>query len=91
MLNFVVQNEFLRGDEGTLFFGGEEIALLDKEQTMLDVLVNAGVFSSKGQAKKNGWADKATIPPGLSCHVVGKLRHHIWILNPTVDNLISGE
>ena len=53
--------------------------------TMADLMVMAGKFPSKGQARKNGW-DKE-IPFGYSHFKVGsgKNRMDIYVLNLTPD------
>jgi hypothetical protein len=43
-----------------------------------DVMVAAGVFTSKSQARKNGW-DK-DVDAGFTDITVGKLKHRITIL-----------
>jgi hypothetical protein len=47
---------------------------------MIDILVQCKIFASKGQAKKNGWANKSEIPQGFSEFTVGKLKRRIAIL-----------
>jgi len=51
--NFIIDTGFLRGDEQETFFDGDEIdAILPAHADMGDILVAAGVFTSKGQARK---------------------------------------
>ena len=86
--NIIVSNEFHRPDDQRLFFSNEECIKISPNSTMLDILVMAEIFPSKGQARKNGWsAGKETIPSGWTEIVVGKLKHKFFILNPTKDNL----
>lgn len=47
--------------------------------TMLDVLVIAGIFRSKTEARKN-WKGPLEIPNGFSQRLVGKLKAQITIL-----------
>lgn len=81
----IVSNSFLQEEDRSIFFRGvDSVEVVDEGTTMLDLLVKHGIFSSKGQAKKNGWAGaKSKIPPGFSETTVGKLKHCITILNPT--------
>ncbi len=80
-LCFVVDNPSLDPRDPALFFDTEDVEVLPPTATMVDVVVQAGVFSSRGQAKKNGWKGKQ-IPAGFSEFKVGKLNHQITILNP---------
>jgi hypothetical protein len=81
---FVVQNENLDKRDFDLFFAECEVEVLPAGTSMLDVLVECGIFPSKGQARKNGWKDdKSIIPDGFSEVVVGKKKHCITILNPS--------
>lgn len=48
--------------------------------SLADILVKAGVFPSKSQARKAG-ADGEP-PDGLSLYMVGKLKTMIWIWTP---------
>lgn len=57
-----------------LFFGpiefGDRTAPLPENWTMLDILVNTGVFPSKNIARKNGF--KPEIPKGFTLFRIGK-------------------
>lgn len=67
------------------FFGKDQIWYVNTDFTVLDALVKAGIFSSKGQARKN-WKGPVKIPEGWSAFErIGKLRHNIYILNPVHD------
>lgn len=76
--DFIVENGLNRPDDVRLF-GLNNPILIPNESTMIDVLVIAGIFPSKGQARKN-WHGPVEIPGGLSQWVVGKLRNKITIL-----------
>ena len=65
-----------------LFFGplsGEEFIVFDDSWTMADILVTAGIFPSKGQARKN--TPDLTIPKGFSDFTRTKRKIRITILN----------
>lgn len=67
-VNFIVWNEHLESDSDIvpmLFEPGEEIRVVDGESTIADVLVLAGVFSSKSQARKNYKGNLGKIEPGF--------------------------
>lgn len=57
--------------------------------TMGAVLVAAGLFPSKGQARKAG-AD-VPLPDGLSCFIVGKLKTRVWIWVPIAETVPQTE
>ena len=50
---------------------------------MAHVMHMAGVFSSVGIARKNGW--NKPIPDGFSEFTVGKSKKKVWILNEIKD------
>lgn len=80
---FLVGNESLRDGDLELFFGpvadDDMVLKLAPSATMVDVVVEAGIFNSRGEAKRNGWLKP--IPAGFSEHVIGKLKRRIAILN----------
>ena len=80
--NFIVANDFAKDTDRPFFFEDEEVNTLTVDNDMLDVLVIAKIFSSRGQAKKNGWAGKEVIPNGWTEFTVGKKKHQIFIWNP---------
>lgn len=59
----------------------ETFKRFDANAAMADIMVAAGKFPSKGQARKNGFP--GPIPHGYSHHVVGsgKNRMEVWVLN----------
>lgn len=67
----------LLGDHSDTISG--EIITIGNGWTMAHIMVRAGVFSSVGDAKRNGW--NTQIPEGFSHHVVGKRRINISIVN----------
>ena len=82
----VLVNKHLRGDEETLFFDGEVVNKVPAETTLLDIVVAAGVFPSKAQARRCGWVRE--IPDGFSrFERIGKRRVNITIFKPTKDNI----
>lgn len=83
--NFIVENEFVRGDEDKLFFAGEAVNPIEPSKDFLDILVLCNIFPSKSQARKAG--RNPEIPEGFSEVITGKLKKHICILKPTHKNL----
>ena len=78
--NFIIANGNEHESDARIFFQEENIIRLLDNATMLDVAMAAGIFTSRGQAKKAGWAKP--IPPGFSQLEAGKLKAWICILNP---------
>ena len=82
MIHFVVENGHLvREDDIKLVFGPLED--VDEVRRILDedlaaMAVEAGVFSSKSQARKNGFHGPA--PHGL--HRMGTKKRRFWVWNP---------
>jgi hypothetical protein len=61
-----------------LFFGEDETAEeFNNFNTLADIVINLGKFSSITQARKNGWYK--SIPSGFSEHKIGKTK--FWTLN----------
>jgi hypothetical protein len=64
-----------------LFFGplkeNDKFQVMSNETIWADILVPLGIFSSRGQARKNGWFE---IPNGFTNIKVGKKKHLITIL-----------
>ena len=84
---FLIHHENFSGRDRALIFGEDiEVTVLPRDQhpTMLDVLVHAGIFPSKGQARKN-WKGEVEIPMGFTQITAGKLRTLISIHNPPDD------
>lgn len=93
--NFVVNNDFVRGDESKVFFGGEEVDLIRSDADLPQILFLADVFSSRSEAKRNiePWKEKlglsnTNLPDGFLQFRAGKKNKLITILKPTEDNLI---
>jgi len=83
--NFVVINEHYRKDIQDLIFDCEPVAQLESNKTMIDVLVEYGIFKSRGDAKKN-WTKGIEIPFGFSdFNNIGKFRHRFCIWKPVAD------
>jgi hypothetical protein len=76
-----VANELATRDDCNLLFGEDEhvLRLPAKELQWEDVAVIAGFFSSKTQARKNGWA--GPVPFGFGQRKFGKGRC-VWFFNP---------
>jgi hypothetical protein len=87
-VNLVVLNNHFAPDLCESLFGplewDESIIMLSPEdkRDVLDLLVEMGVFPSKGQARKN-WKGSVTIPSGFSDFAgIGKMRRRLTIWNP---------
>lgn len=82
-VNVLVGPLIAEEDPGT-FFGpieeGDFFFRIDGRKTMLDLLVELGFFTSKGQARKAGWSTK--IPNGYTEYTIGKKKRRVCILNP---------
>ena len=88
--NYIVNNGNLRGDERELFFPGEEVAVISEEVDMWDILVFAGIFRSRTQARKNWKRTERQVPNGFWIFDrIGKARHCISILRATPANLVD--
>ena len=74
---------FSKRDE-RLIFGEGAFVRLPRTATMIDVLVAAGIFPSKSQARKN-WKGETTIGIGITEFTAGKLRTEIFIHKPPDD------
>ena len=83
---FIVDNPFRVGDEHELFFQcpAEDVTVLPETATMLDVLVQTGVFSSKTQARKDPkWGKNLEIPEGFThWDKLGKRRNIVSLFRP---------
>ncbi len=83
--NFIVRNEYFQGDTDiNIWFKGESFKILDDSMDMWDVLVLAGIFTSRGQAKKDKrWGQQRAIPDGYTELLeVGKKRVNIFVVKP---------
>lgn len=79
----ILIGEGVRETDKDLFFGPlsgeEEWTYLDPSSSKEDVAVRFGLFSSKGQARKNGWG--GPIPDGYTeIKRVGKFRRSFYFL-----------
>jgi hypothetical protein len=83
---FVLMNRHLHGLDKLLFHNDDQKWFCYEPKTMLDLLVQAEIFPSKGQARKN-WNGPVEIPPGWSeYHRIGKYRQSVFVLNPIHDD-----
>jgi len=81
MENVIVRNVYLLPTDAKLFFGDEPVEYIEDGLDMYDVLVLAGIFSSKGQARKNWTRTDANIPKGFSdFRNIGKLHKRLCLL-----------
>jgi hypothetical protein len=82
-INFLVLNGKELPTDLKLFFGEEKVELIKPPVDMYDLLVEAEVFPSKSQARKNWKKTGQDIPGGFSCFEnIGKLKRCICVLNP---------
>ena len=66
-----------------LFGFDDENIMIEDHWLLAHVMHRAGVFSSVGIARKNGW--NKPIPEGFSEFTVGKAKKKVWILNEIKD------
>lgn len=80
--NIVIVNEHHAKlhDLTAALFGAETVNLHPSTDTMFDILVRYGAFSSKGQARKNWKQTGMEVPPGFNHFRVG--RKQLWIWSP---------
>jgi hypothetical protein len=95
--NIIILNGNEQSIDSSLFFNNEEVLFIPAriqpkgsvarfvDVMMADIVTLLELFPSKGQAKKNGW-DKP-IPSGFNTFTIGKLKHKLWILNPTTEGI----
>lgn len=86
--NFIIVNSNYQQQDCQLFFGGEQVILINAERTvdMYDLLVLADVFPSKSVARKNWKTNDGSIQSGFSDFTgIGKMNKRITILNPRGD------
>lgn len=83
--NFIVLNgRNMEGDD-ILFFQGEPVSFIPIETTFPELLVELGLFQSKGQVKKDiKWGKLSTIPDGFTQFEIGKMKTLLTILNPVM-------
>lgn len=85
--NFAIKNNFLLENDIRLFFGEDENQIvnfewLEENATIWEVLVKAGIFPSKGQARKDPRFKDGNIAEGVTDFVVGKKKTRIFIFKP---------
>lgn len=87
--NYLIDNGNLRGDESAVFFDGEPCTILPASTTMPDILVLAGVFPSKGQARKDpNWPN--AVPMGWTDYQgIGRSKKRITILKPITPKAVG--
>jgi len=73
----------IANEQDFCLFGTEPLTLMPSTTTMWDILVQAGAFESKGQARKN-WKGITVLPKGWTeLGPIGKAKLHIFIWNPS--------
>lgn len=85
--NFVIINEHLKSNDIELFFGEEESHIINLQKmaansTIWDVLVAAGIFPSKSQARKDPRFNDGNIADGVTDFTIGKKKTRIFIFKP---------
>lgn len=91
-VNVIIKNGNERESDSRLFPPDENIYTLPAETDMLEVLVLAGVWSSKSQARKN-WGGDKFIHAGWTDITLGKknrVRICIWNPAPWPGNGLAG-
>jgi hypothetical protein len=78
--NFVVKNEFWDEETEWNLFGDDPIEYTESF-SFVEFLVKIGIFSSKGQAKKNNFFDNV----GFNDIVVGKKKTRVTYWIPVSD------
>jgi len=82
-VNFIVNNQYATPKFDAKTWGLKPFELLGADATMVDALVQAGLFKSKGDARKN-WTKGFDIPDGYSEWLdIGKAKSSIYILKQT--------
>ena len=88
-INFVISNN----PDSELIesvFTGEKFTCLPETSDMFDVLVNAGCFKSKSQARQNWTKTDRDIDFGICSFLVGKTKLSLTIFKP-IDTQYSHE
>jgi hypothetical protein len=92
--DFVLDNEFVVGDESELFFSGDPVQLIRPDADLPQVLYLAGIFPSRSQAVKNCkpfmeklGLDSRHLPGGFMQFRAGKRSELITVLKPIKANL----
>lgn len=92
--DFVVDNEFVVGDESEVFFSGDPVEHIRADADLPQILFLAGVFPSRSQAMKNlkQWKEKLgledrQLPDGFLQFRAGKKKNLITVLKPTKANI----
>ena len=89
--NFVITNENLEDNFPTdnlieTLFDGESFIPVTTGADMFDILVMAGLFRSKSEARKNWKRTGKDVPEGFTdIERIGKLKHRLTIWNPKED------
>lgn len=81
MTNFIIANGLEEPMDAALFFAPEAVETIGADSDMYDVLVLAGVFRSRSEARKN-WNGTRMFPLGFETFVVGKKKQMIATLRP---------
>lgn len=84
--NFVIRNEYYEQEKDLIYGmfrrGIDEITYIDYPRDMYDLLVNAGIFTSRSKARSQ-WDGDKDIPKGYSeFKKLGKYKKGIFIFNP---------
>ena len=79
--NFVFRNSFFLESDIDLFFGGEECIDLVGTESIHDLLVLCGVFTSKSQSRKM-WKRGELMPGWNDFDNIGKLHNRLCVFIP---------
>ena len=80
-----VHSSITQSDLEMLGFDENPLTLIEDHWTMAHIMHSAGIFSSVGQARKNGW--NMPIPTGFWQKRVGKKKTLVSIFNKTFDGM----
>lgn len=79
MTNIIIKNEFLQDSDQKMLFDDEPV-VFSNANTIEELLVELGCFTSKSQARKAG--REGPVPGGFTQFKATK-KKWLWIWNPT--------
>ena len=89
--NFIIDNENMEPNadliESLFDLNETDVLMFRQNVDMFDLLVEAGLFRSKSEARKNWKRSEKEIPEGFTdLKNLGKLHHRLTIWNPIKEN-----
>jgi hypothetical protein len=85
--NLLINNDNVLEGDIELFFAEpepENFQIIPAHFDMWDLLAHLKLFPSKSQARKDqNWKHVLEIPKGFNEFTIGKLKHKIFIFNPS--------